>query len=239
MKVILNVMVCSILSAVMGLMSIGAQHVAAAPILTSDGTGSLRNDSSNTLGFQFTVGAANVYVTALGFWDGPATGSGGGTLGGNGLNVDHQVGLWTGNHTVAGTLVASVNVLADLSNSTLGADGEFRYVTLGSAVMLTAGQTYTLGAKLVSGSGDTWHDVSAITFSSPDFTSVLARYEDTGAIGLFAKPRGNLTTPSTAYVGPNFLYQLTEPVPEPSSFSALAIGTLVLGFVRRRHISQR
>jgi hypothetical protein len=81
------------------------------------------------IGNQFTVGAADVSINALGVWD----------QGGNGLVLSHDVGLWNS----AGALVASATVPAGTSGVL---DDAYRYVTLGSNVTLLAGQQYRVAA---------------------------------------------------------------------------------------------
>lgn len=89
-------------------------------------------------GYDF-VSNTNQSLTALGFWD----------EGSNGLPRSFQVGLWA---TATQTLLATVTIdnTDPLDPSVTIANGQYRYETLGSAVALTSGTTYTLGWQVGS-----------------------------------------------------------------------------------------
>ena len=197
------------------LVAMAASTVEAAQPLLLGGNGSVRVGNGATIGYQFTIGATNLQVTALGIWDGANDGSGSGA---DGLLVAHDVGLWSS----GGTLIGSVTVP---SGTAAFLDGEFRYVSLLAPVQLTTGQIYSLGAYFPAGTPEPWRNNDAS--AAPTLNSHL----DAGA----GDPSGynvggalaNLSVIDfgTPYVGPNLQFEV---VPESTSVILLGLGGLLL-----------
>ena len=82
---------------------------------------------SVTVGWEFTA-QSDLWVSELGFFD----------LGQDGLNISHDVGIWDQDHN----LIVSATVSAGTAAPVIG---EYRYVEI-SPFLLTAGQTYVIGA---------------------------------------------------------------------------------------------
>lgn len=82
-----------------------------------------------TIGNRFTVGASDISVDALGFYDD----------GQNGLIANHDVALWTGSGTLLRQVVVSAGTVDPLV-------GFFRYGTI-SPITLSAGQTYVVAGQ--------------------------------------------------------------------------------------------
>jgi hypothetical protein len=110
--------------------------------------GSLRNDWSGWVGFQFTVGGTPLTVTELGRW----------VVSGNSSN--HVVKLFYSN----GAPIPNATVTV----STAGKPAGFTYATLATPVALAAGTTYAVMSQEVSGQyADQWYDYygTSITLS--------------------------------------------------------------------------
>lgn len=130
-----------------------------------------RNDFTGTVGGRWGIGANPLTVTALGYED----------QGRDGLNLDHQVGIWDS----TGAMVASVTVPAG-TGGTL--DGAWRYVSLTPPVVLAAGASYWMGAQVFGSDGDGWSDSGGST-AAPFGTTCCAAIEmPTYAVGDFAAP---------------------------------------------------
>jgi hypothetical protein len=84
---------------------------------------------------SFFQANGSVWVTALGVWDSPFSY---GQL--TGPRTAHEVALWT----AGGSLLGSATIPAGNSSPLL--DG-YRWATLDTPILLTAGQTYVLGAS--------------------------------------------------------------------------------------------
>lgn len=174
-----------------------------------------RNNFDGTIGMQFTVSAATssftgLSVTALGFQDAD----------GDGLLSAHTVGIWNS----IGTLIASASISAG-TGATL--DANYRYVNLVTPVLLLAGQTYTIGARVFNG-GDAWTD------SNEQANFTLSSYVTANAD--LRNGVANFSRPTTDGGGDNLRWapanmQFTA-VPEPSA--ALLGGLGLLALLRRR-----
>jgi hypothetical protein len=119
------------------LIAVSTTVASAATILTGgseQGVGTTNGFSSNfTQGYRFTVNSTQ-QLTSLGFWDSAS----------DGLGATYQVALWS--DTVTPTLLASVSINnSDALSGGVVAGGQWRYETLGSAVTLVTGTTYTIG----------------------------------------------------------------------------------------------
>lgn len=180
------------------------------PVVTSDGTHSIRTDGGFTVGYRFTVGASDMTVDALGIWDGA---NGGGGDGADGLLVAHDVGLWKSD----GTPIASVTVPA--GELPLTRIGEFLYKWLPAPVVLTAGADYRVGAYYATGDLEPFRDQTPSATLSAAVTSYGANY--VGGASLADPVVASF--PSHAFVGPN-LNVIENLVPEPSCAWLLATG---------------
>jgi hypothetical protein len=133
-----------------------------------------RNDFSGTVGSQWDVGSYTLTVTALGFEDRNR----------DGLNSDHQVGIWDTN----GLLVASVTVPAG-TNALL--EGAWRYVTLSEPVVLSAHTAYWIGGEVFNQDGDGWSDSGGSTSAPFGLTCQADIGFAAYAVGAFAQPVNN------------------------------------------------
>lgn len=153
-------------------------------------------------------------ATALGVW-----------LGNDGvLNSSHQVGLWD---LVSQNLLGSVVV--DNNNQLINS---FRYADLSSALHLSAGSSYVLGAMFTSGDGDTYiSGPSSVTASN--ITILNAVFPGTGDLG-FAFPTN--VTQSLGRFGQNMLadQSVVNDVPAPGAFAILVLSLALLKIRRRR-----
>ena len=114
-------------------------------VLHTTSDAGLRDDFAGVVGGIFEVGATNVTVSHLGFYD----------SGGDGLAADHHVGLWTEDgSTLMGSVLATNGVDVLLTNG-------YRWVALDAPLMLFANTSYVLGAEVGSGDGDEWSDYGA------------------------------------------------------------------------------
>ena len=95
---------------------------------------------------------------------------------------------------------------------------EWRYASLATPVTLSPGGTYVVGAYVVNGDGDLWHDASNTPVFSTGFGGTLA-LSSAGA---------------TAYSVPNLQFSI---VPEPSTLLLEGIGLLALFIARRRQFT--
>ena len=170
-----------------------------------------------TFGWSFSVGAVSLQVTGLGIWDDNN----------NGLIAAHPVGLWNS----SGTLLATTIVPAGTSASLLG---EYRFVSLLNPILLSAGETYIIGASY-NNDDILDHPASTLPEVSAHLTVLQSRYVLEAPFGLPVESGSFL---SAAYVGPNFEF---VPVPEPSSWSLALLAfcaLLVRKCVKRRSPNQ-
>jgi hypothetical protein len=117
---------------------------------TGDGPGGY------SLGTRFTTGTDFVSVSKLGFFDRDQ----------DGLASSHQVALYDSSNSQVAYAVIPAGTAGELI-------GDFRYVALGSALLLSPNTTYTLMAAV---NGDSVPHSSALTsgFSSPNFDGFAA-----------------------------------------------------------------
>jgi hypothetical protein len=168
---------------------------------------------TRTAGFQFTVGAAPLSISALGVrdWDG------------GGLDNSHQVGLWD----VEGNSLGGITVSPGPST-----DG-FRYASLVAPILLDAGHSYIIGATFINMDADriglsrTWENASPVYNSAVSFNVI--RFGDSVSGVTFPDLLG-FPDVELGQFGPNAEFAL---VPEPST-TVLLCSSLVCTFLVRR-----
>jgi hypothetical protein len=166
-----------------------------------------------TFGWSFSVGAANLQVTGLGIWDD----------GKNGLIGEHPVGLWNS----SGNLLAMTIVPRGSEASLLG---EYRFVSLLNPILLSAGETYIIGASY-DNDDILDHPLATLPEISPHLTVLQARYVLETP---FSLPVDFASFSPAAYVGPNLEFTA---VPEPSSWALAVLGFCAL--VVRKYVKRR
>jgi hypothetical protein len=179
---------------------------------------------SGTAGTKFTVGASSISVSALGVQDvrvpsppvsieGPPPP----TPAPDGMQVSHQIGLWT----TTGVQIASVLVPAGTS-ATL-TDTTWRYAELSQALVLMAGQTYVLGVHLTGGFDPiTDNGLDPYAFAmSPNVTGVA----NVLSFGAFQMPVDVQQGGVPRWAPANLIYEV---IPEPSACGLFGLGSLLL-----------
>ncbi len=169
------------------------------PGLTLPWTGFAGAISAGTAGWAFQVGANNATVTSLGLYA-PAAG---------GLTQSHEVGIWTN----TGTLLTSITVPSGAAPQQIGA---YRYEPI-APLVLTAGQTYVIGAFYPGASTETVTAFSTQSYA-PDVTFVQSRQTVLSVGATFAFPNVNASVDQGVF-GPNFIFSGAQ------SFTATASGT--------------
>jgi hypothetical protein len=188
--------------------SVSADPTPAITAFEGDSIGSVAD--SCTLGWEFTV-TQGITVTHLGLYDDDTPGF-----------DSHDVGLWqVGDETplTSGTVRWDSDLI-----------GGFRYDDVAD-VSLTAGPTYVVAFY------DDWSDdkvftsVSSITID-PVVTIGYVRYE----VDIFGSEITFPTETQGGYrIGPNFLFETSgSTVPAPGAVLLGAIGTSLVGWLRRR-----
>jgi len=186
---------CNVLTVLVWSTSVYADVLLIDPGTTLTGT---PNGATYTVGFDFTVGSAPLLVTELGIWD----------QGQNGLDNQHMVGLWD----TSGLLLTSLTIPSGTS-STL--DGQFRYISLDSPVLLAANSDFVIGASYISGDSDRFLIARTYENANPIFDAAV-----TPGLERFGTDPSTLTFPSFSDgspnlgdFGPNMMFTV---VPEPS-----------------------
>lgn len=194
-----------------------------AVLKTVDATVGNRDNFTGTVGFGFTLDADSK-INALGYQD----------AGGDGLVLDHQVGLW---RLSDGALLASVVVPA---GSTALLDDDWRYVEIGSEIALVTGETYVVGAEVFSNSGDGWTDVNG---DAADFM-LAAGLLDVNPTNLFFRnafgpiPNSDGGATDLRWAPGNAAFISTPSVvPEPTTGLLLVAGLSAIVSRRRRSLS--
>ncbi|MBI4471985.1 MAG: PEP-CTERM sorting domain-containing protein [Acidobacteria bacterium] len=201
---------------------INSSLAAVVPLLVADGSGTVRTDGGFTVGYQFKVGSNSLAVSSLGIWDGKNDGTGDGA---DGLKVAHGVGLWT----EGGTLLGSVTVPAGTAGALVD---EFRYASLTTAIALTSGLTYRIGAFYGSTDGEPFRNDNNPT---PPVSTVANTFRSAFAVGGSLAFPATTSTADKAFIGPNLLAQVL--VPEPTTLSLLVVAGIGMWWRNRLRIS--
>jgi len=165
---------------------------------------------TDTLGWAFSL-SAPISLTQLGFWDN----------GNDGLIQAHKVTIWDSTGTVIEAQATVPNgTAATLTNG-------FRYVTLGSSVMLPAGN-YVIGAFFGAFGDEAASQASAIGTNSP------VTYLGSRAIAGDAFPSSDAFSLPNSYFGPNFQFTSQRSVPDTGSTLGLLALALAGLFGARR-----
>jgi hypothetical protein len=156
----------------------------------------------------------DIEVTDLGAWAHATPGTG------------LEIGLWN----AGGTLLASNTVTSGSQ-----AVNQSLYVPI-NPVMLSAGQTYYLGAYSPAGS---FQCIAVVPNSGPNGYATMSPDIQLGSAANqqnsgFVFPDISPNDPGSAIVAPNFEFQ---PVPEPASVGLSGVGALAWFAVRRRRLS--
>lgn len=181
-----------------------------------------------TVGSRFTVGPADLTVTALGEWDWQA----------DGLPSPILVGLWDAG---TGELLASVTVPAGTAGALRNTD--FRFVDLAAPVVLQSGRTYTLADRWIPGTGfqrqEDLQGVGNTPVISPDVT-FQGSYNSPTAFDITITPFADqmptrfLGATTWRWIGPNIEYTANPlaVVPGPPALVLLMTGVLPLAGFR-------
>ncbi len=155
------------------------------PYISSVSGGTLRNNFTGEVGFQIDVGASSITVQQLARW----------VVSGN--TGTHTVQIWSSPFSGSPVSVASVSV------STSGApSGQFKFVSLGTPVVLSASTTYVVTSDETSG-GDQWIDNdSTLTVTGVGTIGPSGGVYRTGGAGSFFV----FGSAGTGYVPTNFNY---------------------------------
>lgn len=175
-----------------------------------------------TVGSRFTVGPADLTVTALGEWDWHA----------DGLPSPLLVGLWD---VGTGELLASVTVPAGTAGDLRNTD--FRFVDLAAPLVLQSGRTYILADRRIQGTAIQRHEelqgLGNTPVISPDVTFQGAYNSPTSfdiTITPFADqmPTRFLGGTTWRWIGPNIEYTANPlaVVPGPPALVLLVTGVL-------------
>lgn len=160
----------------------GGGGVTSNPLITGQSLVSPRHDFTSSLGFAFTVGAANITVTDIGRW----------VISGN--SGTHLISLCSGTDGGPPTTLASLTV-----NTSGATSGAYLYGSI-TPVTLTAGVTYYIFSDELNG-GDFWYDNNDTLTSTADATIIGSRYVSGGNIQA-------ASSGTNGYVPPNFKYHL-------------------------------
>jgi hypothetical protein len=157
-----------------------------------------------TYGFQFTP-TTNVLVDSVGYLD----------IGQDGLAAGHQVGIWNS----GGTLLTSATVTT--GDSTLAGavlDGsQFRYTSI-TPLLLSAGQTYTIGGEEDASDLIYYDNLATQTSNVPSLLSV-------SSVGYYFVNNGFVDPTNT--IGNHYdvvNFTASAAVPEPSTTVLMIVG---------------
>ncbi len=176
--------------------------------VTVSDDGAFSNTGVWTLGYSFKADSA-ISVIGLGAYDHL----------GDGLNVEHAVGLWD----ARGNLLASATVPAGSGASMIN---NFRFVSI-PTVTLNANDLYYVGA-VYGYDNDAWLQDPTTLVPGPGITYDSRRYASSGGSLVFPNLAGS---GNTGYFGGNFEYTA---VPLPPAILLLGSGLMGLAGLRRK-----
>ena len=173
-------------------------------------TGTSEVSSRWTWGWEFTVGSYDIQVTHLGTWDNA----------GNGLRVDHYMGIWLpgASPTLLVSTVIPSGTAATLENG-------FRWVQLATPIVLSANITYRIGDEPAGSGTEDYEQMLNIPASNLTMhPAITYGGRVTNQADEFSYP--SILVADLARIGPNFKFQPANVIPEPSLIQL----PLLLGF---------
>jgi hypothetical protein len=199
----------------------GAQAQAGTIALGVTG-GTVRTDFGGTVGYEITVGAQPISVSALGYYNGSGFQDNTG-----GIPTTHEVGIY---NDATQALVGSATVTYD---GTPAGPSSFTYVPV-TPFILAANTKYDVAAANVSGSsnsnGNAAYLLNATGVSvAADLTLGNSRYGGGGSTLAF--PNNTFTPNNVGNIGGNFQFSV---VPEPSSLLLCGLGAFGLFIAAQR-----
>jgi hypothetical protein len=181
----------------------------ASPLVSFDNlTGQGLGNPPFTLGWEFSVGSRDMLATGIGFFDSSQ----------DGLTESHEMGIFASD----GSLLRSGTIAAGTGATLID---QFRYIGI-APLLLSAGQTYRVGAVFATGADPVVFPGFATGFSTvPGITFNGSRF----AFGAtLADPTLSLSA-DPAYFGVNID---ATAVPEPTTL--LLLGSGMVALIRRR-----
>jgi hypothetical protein len=194
--------------------------------LILDFTGGLETgpgSQARVFGWRFTV-TSPITADGLGFWDDDA----------NGLALDHQVGLWTGDGS---SLLASTTI-TNASTRVKSTSTEGRWLFNDIAPLTLLPGDYVLGATYQGNDTDRSRSAFVNIATIPEVTYRGPRRAQASTLAFPSEDPGV----ATGYFGPNLRASPAQVVPEPASLTLLGIGAVALfgyGWRRRRRAAAR
>jgi hypothetical protein len=153
-------------------------------------TSGQRDNYSGVVGAIFQAGSAGAVVTHLGFED----------VYGDGLNVNHRVGLFSADGS---TIVGYVTVPPGPDPGTYLTNG-YRYVALTNPVLLAPNTSYILEAETFNNDGDMWADVWIPALWNPYFVGTNnAATRQARFAGAWPSPATGASSGNGSYGAPN------------------------------------
>ena len=187
----------------------------AVPALTSFSGGfDSQFTPESVVGWQFTANS-DISVTALGAYD----------LGLDGMGDSHDIGIFRVSDQ---TLVTSTTLVAGTSGFL---DGDFRYVSLASAVDLAIGD-YVILMTLLNTGNDPQRVFDPVFTTAPEITWVQSA--NFAGISLAYPAAIDFGDFNGGVFGPNFQFDSIS-VPEPGTFALLGIAGLAAAWRRKQN----
>jgi hypothetical protein len=150
----------------------------AAPFITGQSLGTLRNNFTGCVGFKITIGATDITVSELGRWK----------VAGN-----------SGSHTIKITTADGTVIVSAVVDMTAGSDATYVYASCSPTVLSASGVYFVLSSE--TNGGDQWYDINT------SVTPTLAATVNDGAFQTNCTGSPNATGGSNkSYVPVNFKY---------------------------------